>query len=168
MSIRDWFKKAKAQKEQPSDAEAFFRKAVSQINAGNEPEALLGFSRVLQLMPDNEQALVWREKLARELGLTNSTERHELWNGLLIRIVGRETAGKLNCVEMYAFRPHQPPEPYNAALLDLCQTPPLSLSLRSQRRNTKSDLWQIDPWRGCHGRAFQKSKPRAFQRRRSR
>src|SRR5712691_303976 len=124
MSIRDWFKKTKTQQEQPSDAETYFRKAVSQIEAGNEPEALLGFSRVLQLMPDNEQALVWREKLARELGLDELDRAARVMERFAYSRCGPGNGWKVELHEMYAFRPHQPPETYDAALLDLCQRPP--------------------------------------------
>lgn len=129
MSIRNWFKRAKVQQEQTSDAQRYFRKAVSQIGAGNEPEALLGFSRVLQLMPDNEQALVWREKLARELGLDELDRAARVMERFAYSHCGPGIGWKVELREMYAFRPRQRPEPYEAALLDLCQTPPVFIEL---------------------------------------
>lgn len=129
MSIRDWFNKGKSRPEQPSEAEAHFREAVSCLEAGNEPDALLEFSRVLQFTPDHEQALAWRKKLARELGLEDLDRAARLMERFAYSRCGPGTSWKVELREMYRFRPQQPPEPYNAVLLDLCQTPPAFIEL---------------------------------------
>src|SRR4051812_4781517 len=103
MSLLDWFKKAKTQP-QRSDAQVHFRNAVAQMDAGNEPEALLGFSRVLQLVPNHEQASVCREKLARELGLDKLDRAARVMERFAYTHCGPGHGWKVELREIYAFR----------------------------------------------------------------
>jgi hypothetical protein len=124
MSIADWFKKGKTEAPQESEANRLFRDAMAQLGAENAPDALAGFRRVLQLTPENESALAWRETLANQLGLSKLDRAAQVIERFAYSHCGPGEGWNVDLREMHAFRPHQPPQTYDAALLDLCQTPP--------------------------------------------
>jgi hypothetical protein len=129
MNFRKWFKKGETRQEQPSEAEARFKEALSLIDAGNEPEALFHFSRVLQFIPDHEQALIWREKLVTELGLEELDRAARVMEHFAYSHCGPGYGWKVEMRKMYSFRPHQPHETHDAAILDLGQEPHASIVL---------------------------------------
>ena len=119
------------------DADACFNDAQALLDAGNYSDALLRFSRVLQFVPDHAQALARRERLVIDLGLDDLDRAARLLERFAYSHCGAGYGWKVEMREAYAFSPHQPPETYDAAFLDLCQTPPAFIELTVQGNQYK-------------------------------
>lgn len=107
----------------PNSEEAYFNYAVAHLHAGNGSEALAALSRVLQLTPNNRRARAWRGRLAFELGLNKLDQVAQVMEHFAYSQCGPGRGWKVELREMYRFQPNRSPESFNAATLDLCQTP---------------------------------------------
>ncbi len=111
------------------DSQTHFTRAIKYLRAGNEPEALAAFSRLLQLTPGHEQANAARQKLATELGLAELDQAARVIENFVYAQCGPGYGWKVELREMYQFRPNQPPLTMNAVVLDLCQAPQAFIQL---------------------------------------
>src|SRR5438034_74297 len=112
MGFLDWFRKSN----RTPNAESHYSYAVSLLDAGKEPEALHAFSRVLQFLPNHEQALAWRKKLVIDLGLVDLDRAARAMEDFAYSHCGPGYGWKVEMRNVYSFKPHQPHETYEAAL----------------------------------------------------
>jgi len=127
MKLLQWLRKVYA--EPQLDAEACFNVAQRRLSAGNKWEALMGVSRVLQLTPNHETALVLRERLATDLRLDELDRAARVLEEFAYSHCGPGHKWKVELRRRYALNPHGRRCLYDAAFLDLCQDPPAFIEL---------------------------------------
>ena len=107
----------------PHNPETHFNHALAHWHAGNPSEALAAASRVIQLTPSDQEARAWRTRLALLLGLNSLDVVAGVLEGFAYSHCGPGRRWKVELRQMHLFRPDGSPETFDAALLDLCQTP---------------------------------------------